>query len=142
LSYDTVCCRHFVEQGCLIPLPQVVAVPYTAQHIAGTLKLSREVLLVTMCCYHGVRCFTTLLSITNRFRPFSTRRAELCAGVACSEFYKTLWSASWTGGQGRSHHSSYRELPPRPCALSVTNLEIVLPVLRTGIGQNNYPGTS
>jgi hypothetical protein len=32
-----------------------------------------------------------------------------------------------------------RELPPRPFALSFVNLEIVLPVLRTGIRQNTGP---
>jgi hypothetical protein len=79
--------------------------------------------------------YFNLVSITNWFRRFSARRTERCAGVACSEFYKTLRSASWTGGQDRRYHSSHRELPPRPCALFFVNLEIVLPVLQTGIRQ-------
>jgi hypothetical protein len=67
--------------------------------------------------------YYTLLSITNWFRRFSARRAERCAGVACSEFYKTIRSASWTAGQDRRYHSSHTELPPRPCAVSFATLD-------------------
>jgi hypothetical protein len=135
-----VCDRRCVQQGCLIPLPQVVVVPYTLSILLGypdtesggviddDVLLSRSALLDY-----------TLLSITNWFRRFSARRPERCAGVACSEFYKTLRSASCTGGQDRRYHSSHGELPPRPCARSFATLGIVLPVLRTGIRQNT-PG--
>jgi hypothetical protein len=88
LFYDTLRDRHCVR-GFLIPLPQVIVVPYTLSMLLGypdtesggvvgdDVLLSRDALI-----------YYTLLSITNWFRQFSARRAECCAGVACSEFYK------------------------------------------------------
>jgi hypothetical protein len=132
-----VCDRHYVQQGCLIPLLQVVVVPYTLIILLGYPDTeSGGVIDDDVLLSRRALRYYTLVSITNWFRRFSARRTERCADVACSEFYITIRSASWTGGQDRRYHSSQREMSPRPCVLSFANLEIVLPVLRTGICQN------
>jgi hypothetical protein len=132
-----VCDRHCVQQGFLIPVPQVV-VTYTLSTLLGYPDTeSGEFIVDDVLLFRCALLYHTLLSITNWFRRFLARRAERCASVAGSEFCKTLRSASWAAVQDRRDHISHRELPPRPCALSFANLEIVLPVLRIGIRQNN-----
>jgi hypothetical protein len=130
LSFDTVRDRYCEQQRFLIPLPQVVVVRYTLSMLLGYPDTESggdidDDVLLSRCAL----LYYTLLSITKWFRRFSARRAERCAGVACSEVYKTLRSASRTGGQDRRYHSSPRELPPRPCALAFANVDIVLPFI-------------
>jgi hypothetical protein len=140
LSYDTVCARHCAQQGFQILLPQVVVVPYTLSILMGYPDTeSGDVIDDYVFLSRCALLYYILLSVTNWFRRFSARRAGRCAGVACSKFYKTLRSASWTEGRDTRYHSSHIELPPRPCALSFANLEIVLPVLRKGKCQNKVP---
>jgi hypothetical protein len=55
-------------------------------------------------CRLGAKTFLDSRKRTG-FAGVSARRAERWAGVPCSEVYKTLKSASWTGGQDRRYHS-------------------------------------
>jgi hypothetical protein len=69
LSYDTVCDRHCVQQGCLIPLPQVAVVPYTLSILLGYPDTySGGVIDVDVLLSRCALLFYTLLSITNLFR--------------------------------------------------------------------------
>jgi hypothetical protein len=71
LSYDTMCEKHCVQQGFVIPLPQIVLVPYSLKMLLGYSDTkSGDVIDDDVLSSRGALLYYTLFSITNWVHRF------------------------------------------------------------------------
>jgi hypothetical protein len=96
--------------------------------------------LKPMCC-RTARFALLLFTLNKKLASPVSRRDALNAELAslAQKSMKHSGQPRGPGGQGRRYQSSHRELHRHPCALSSTNIDVVLPFVEPGYAKTEVP---